>query len=476
MVYGCTVEVSENSFDSFTKLKIFIFLVSCIISIFFKNTWVAVITLGCFILVDQRFIIPAILIFPVIENILLVKEGITITKITVILLVATFLLDLAKKRKIVCDKKMISLFVFFFVVFYGFFNSIYFADNPFVLLNYTSIIFENIIIYIPRILFVILLYQFLVKKELSFLKQSFQISKWVISFFLIIILVYFSTVGSRKEVWWHLTRLTLESTDPNEFSCMLIALSVFPQYMLFKSKSKMDFICGLISLLATFYIVLQTLSKGGFLTLIFSFVLCLVLFFRKNKTRAIFVLFNFIIIILVLSYIGMFDFNPMWERFFGRYINNISQLTTHRLDYWKVALNASKDKLLLGYGGTSLNARWLTFEFYRQENVLHNLYIDILIAYGLVGIISFATIIYDIFKDFSYLTKNIYNSSNKSRNEDDIFLVTYISLAVMLFAGLALSWLWRELIWFYIGICLSIGTAWKNYDKSLSLRDNNSQK
>lgn len=105
MVYGCTVEVSENSFDSFTKLKIFIFLVSCIISIFFKNTWVAVITLGCFILVDQRFIIPAILIFPVIENILLVKEGITITKITVILLVATFLLDLAKKRKIVCERK-----------------------------------------------------------------------------------------------------------------------------------------------------------------------------------------------------------------------------------------------------------------------------------------------------------------------------------------------------------------------------------
>ena len=368
---------------------------------------------------------------------------------------------------------MISLFVFFFVVFYGFFNSIYFADNPFVLLNYTSIIFENIIIYIPRILFVILLYQFLVKKELSFLKQSFQISKWVISFFLIIILVYFSTVGSRKEVWWHLTRLTLESTDPNEFSCMLIALSVFPQYMLFKSKSKMDFICGLISLLATFYIVLQTLSKGGFLTLIFSLVLCFVLFLQKNKTKATIILINFIVIILIMVYIGIFDFNPIWERFFGRKINNISQLTTKRVDYWIVALNAFKDRPLLGYGGTSLNAKWLTFQFYGQAAVLHNLYLDILVAYGLVGMIGFAVIIYNMFRDFNYLKKNIYNNfSNKSRNENDIFLVTYISLAVVLFARLSLSWLWRELIWFYISICLSIGTVWRKYEKSLSLYSN----
>jgi len=44
-----------------------------------------------------------------------------------------------------------------------------------------------------------------------------------------------------------------------------------------------------------------------------------------------------------------------------------------------------------------------------------------------------------------------------SIRKDSILLIPYIYLSLMLFAGLALSWQWRELLWYLIGICLAIG-------------------
>ena len=45
-----------------------------------------------------------------------------------------------------------------------------------------------------------------------------------------------------------------------------------------------------------------------------------------------------------------------------------------------------------------------------------------------------------------------------SVRKDSILLIPFISLSLMLFAGLALSWQWRELLWYLIGICLSKGS------------------
>lgn len=48
-----------------------------------------------------------------------------------------------------------------------------------------------------------------------------------------------------------------------------------------------------------------------------------------------------------------------------------------------------------------------------------------------------------------------------SIRKDSILLIPYIYLSLMLFAGLALSWQWRELLWYLIALWLSSRSAVK---------------
>src|SRR5690606_20011846 len=217
------------------------------------------------------------------------------TKVVIIFTAIMLFFEMLKYGKIILDRKMRCVIIYLIIVFCGLLNSIYFSDNLFVLWNYKEVISENFIAFIPQILFVIFLYNFLVKMNFNFLKESFEISKWLISIFLIIVSMYFLTIGGVKSNWWNVaTRLTLQGTDPNEFSAMLIALSIFPQYMMFEGNNKTQIFIGMLSSITTFYAAFKTLSKGGFLTLIFAFVFCIIIFSRRNK-------FKVISIVLVLA-------------------------------------------------------------------------------------------------------------------------------------------------------------------------------
>src|SRR5699024_6802809 len=108
------------------------------------------------------------------------------------------------------------------------------------------------------------------------------------------------------------------------------------------------------------------------------------------------------------------------------HIKNTSNLTTGRSNYWKLAFDAFKEKPFFGYGGSSRTSRWLTSQFYGEQAVIHNLYLEILVNYGLVGLFGFGGIIYLAFKDYIYIKKQVFFNNNRDRDDNSIFIIPFI--------------------------------------------------
>lgn len=443
---------NERNISKTTKYKILFFLITYTIAILTKNTLILFLAIVLLTLNDRRFILPYLLTTPLVENILLVRTEVTITKLLVIYLVIYFVFYLLMSNQIIfMNYKSVSLILYFIVVIYGMINSIYIAKNPLVYGNLTSVFIETMYKYLPMIIFAFLIYQFFISQKQNFIFDSIYISIYSISFYLIIVVIYFVTIGHTSSNWWNVaTRLSFSGTDPNEFAGLISALAVFPLYLIFYSNKK-NFLLGLISFLLSSYAILQTLSKGGTLTLLVAFSIFLLIFFKDNSKK-IFIITIFILIsILILINIGVVNINPLLKRFTAQHIDTVSDLTTGRLDLWLIALKEISSKPILGFGGSGSTPLWITGKYIGSNNVLHNLYLEILLRYGIIGFFSFSFILFIIIKDFVNLRRYISTNPNFK-----ILLLPFISLAVLLFSGMGLTWLWREIIWFLIGINYSL--------------------
>ena len=446
---------NENTkFIDFIKALFFLFIV--IQALIFNN---AFITFGLFILLfflEKKYLLSIILVSPIIETILIVVEGVTITKLLVIFYTFYFLYVIVKENAVIIDKKSWILLVYLFIVIFGLFNAITFG--PFLSLvdwDYNAIINENFISYIPKILFSILLYSYIKIKGYNYLRDNLRYLAVLISIALIIIAVFFITISNESSNWWNVARrFTFKGADPNNFASILSSLSIFPLYLILKSRTKREIVVGIISVALIYFSIFLTLSKGGTLTLIFSIILTFFVLSKKNVKRSFFVLSLGIIIIAILVNFEIIDFSPLYERFFGEHIYDISSFTTRRSDWWLAGIKAIKQRPILGFGGSFYAGMWINYTAYGEMFVMHSLYIEILVQYGILGLIVFLWIIVRILKDF----KQLINKLNKGQLKDTIFLIPFISLLTCLFAGLSLSWQWRDLLWFFISICLGVGS------------------
>lgn len=375
----------------------------------------------------------------------------------VIFFIFYFLYVIVKENAVIIDKKSWILLVYLFIVIFGVFNAITFGQFlSLVDWDYNAIINENFISFIPKILFSILLYSYIKKKGYNYLRDNLRYLGVLISIALIIIAVYFFiTISNESSNWWNVARrFTFKGADPNVFASILSSLSIFPLYLILKSRTKGEIVVGIISVALIYFSIFLTLSKGGTLTLIFSIILTFFVLSKKNVKRSFFVLSLGIIIIAILVNFEIIDFSPLYERFFGEHIYDISSFTTERSDWWLAGIKAIKQRPILGFGGSSYASKWINYTAYGKKAVMHNLYIEILVQYGILGLIVFLWIIVRILKDF----KQLINKLNKGQLKDAIFLIPFISLLTILFSGLSLSFQWLELLWYFISICLCVGS------------------
>lgn len=461
------VKYDENS-QYYTKethnfiplMKMIAFEIIIIQGLWINNTFITLFAFILLFLFYKNSFLSIILVPPLFATVLLTIGDHSINIMLAAFFIFFFILYIIRNN-IIVDKRLTLLFAYLLITIVGLFNAIVFGNFlAFINWDYESILSENLLSHIPKIVFAMGMFLFIRNEGYQFLKKNLILATKLIPMSLIIISIYFITTGHETLNWWNLgLRMTFKGKDPNDFSTMLIALGAFPYYLVFKSISKLWTFVGIVSTILVIFSVLLTGSRGGILTLVFTTILTLILFSRRNFKRTTFVIFFLIFSTLALFYFNLVDFSFIYERFFGKYVTDISSLTAGRTDWWKAAFEAFKQKPLFGYGGSQQASQWINFNMYGNAKVMHNLFIEILIQYGVVGLIIFLLLVIRVLADLKNLLK-----LNKKYAADTAYLVMpFISLGAFLFAGLALSSQWEPLLWYLISLCLVIGSFVEEY-------------
>jgi len=453
-------------------IKMIAFEIIIIQGLWINNTFITFFALILLFFFYKNSFLSIILVPPLFATVLLTIGDHSINIMLGAFFIFFFILYIIRNN-IIPDKRFALLFAYLLITIVGLFNAISFGDFlAFINWDYESILSENLS-NIPKIVFGMGMLLFIRNEGYQFLKRNLILATKLIPISLIIVSIYFITTGHEASNWWNLGfRMTFKGNDPNDFSALLIALGAFSYYLVFKSISKLWTFVGIVSTILVVYSVLLTGSRGGMLTLVFTTILTLLLFSKRNFKRSILVIFFLIFFVLALFYSNLIDFNFIYERFFGKYITDISSLTAGRTDWWKAAFEAFKQKPLLGYGGSRSASLWINFNKYGEAKVMHNIYVEILIQYGIVGLTVFLSLIIRLLVDL----KNLLKLNKKQATDTTYLIIPFISLASILFAGLALSLQWQPLLWYLIPLCLVIGSFVEKYVHENSLQSFNQKR
>lgn len=424
------------------------------ISLLTRNGLIGFVLFSGLFLFDRRLLISVLVVTPLIETVLIAQTGLTATKLIAAFLSAWFSVELLVQNRFQIDKRLLPIFVFMIVSIAGLSNALITGDF------FISVYWEGALLGhflksdLPKLIFVVLLYLYIKSKGISFLLENLRVSTVSISSILLIIAIYFRSVGFETSTWWNVaTRLSFTGADPNEFAGIFVALGVFPLTLYLFARSRMLRGVALMGFLAVVYSVFLTLSRGGFLTLLFMLVVFLFAHYKHAKKRLRPFLFMVSALMIGLYASGLLDLGPLYERFFGVHVRDLSSVTAGRADWLRAGLNAALERPLFGYGGTQFASKWINYQAYGRRAVMHNLYMEILVQYGIAGILAFAAIIFASIRGFFVLRRKDFVN-----RESLLLYIPFISLAALLFSALALSWQWREIVWYFVSISLVTST------------------
>lgn len=448
---------TSRSFGWPDSIKISAFALILLLSLFTKNAIASLSLFSILIFLDRKYIIPLMLLTPLVETILLVKEGFTITRFVAIMFAGIFSLDLMIHKKIYYNKSIIALFMLYIIItIVGLLNSIAFGEYVVsVDWNDWAVVSAYLKAGLPKILISIMLYLYFSKIGLGDVLKILNVTVYTITISIILVSGYFIFYGNTGSLWYDLVRTTFQDADPNEYSCMIVGLSCFPMYLLLAGKNIIDYLLGFSSISISFYSVTLTLSRAGALTIVLLVIIS-ALYSIKIGRKAIrrFIAVTVVFCLAVLPFAGE-KLKPLYARFVG-YGTNIeaSTITAGRSDLWKSGLAATGEKMLLGNGGSTITSRWVNQKALGRSSVMHNLYLEILVQYGLVGLAIFMLLVIVNYRNMSLSAKKL-----AKWEQSGVLYLPSIALFLLLFAAFSLSWEWREIIWYFLGISLGIGTA-----------------
>ena len=192
-------------------------------------------------------------------------------------------------------------------------------------------------------------------------------------------------------------RLTIQilgdSADQNDINGYLMFAVSYCTYRLINNSGSKFFDFTILFL--SFLFVFATGSRGGLLSL--TSVIFVLLFIKvKNKKRDVIkVVFLLIGLLLIFQLILSFLPQEVAIRYSFTYIEENG--TTSRFDIWDALLtrffNDNAFSILFGKG-VSTSSFYNTFDFH----VAHNIFIEILIGTGFVGLIIYLVLIISLFK------------------------------------------------------------------------------
>ena len=136
-------------------------------------------------------------------------------------------------------------------------------------------------------------------------------------------------------------------------------------------------------------------KRGVLLAVVFSILIVYMIFQYKEKRHISSSMIKIIFLIIVITCVGYFiarNYFPDSLRIIERFTKQ-KDITTGRLEYYKILLESySNGHLITGNG--LFFSRYKLLSVFGEANDAHNIYIQVLVELGIVGIISFFSIIF----------------------------------------------------------------------------------
>lgn len=187
--------------------------------------------------------------------------------------------------------------------------------------------------------------------------------------------------------------------NTNKLGAYAFMLSFFPILYIVNYTKKFKVVKLILIIVLTLFIILFTGTRSILLS-IFFMILTLILWKTLSKNKTIYNLFFvFIIVFCILFTIVYPQLDTLIPNF--HYYNNIiieytgKSLFSGRNELWKIIINLVKAKPFLGYGSGTLIS-----DFLFTNLSAHNLYLQIGLQVGLIGISALIVCLFNIWKAF----------------------------------------------------------------------------
>jgi len=424
------------------KVKIFLFIIFFLLAMFIRNALFGSIVLIGMGIIAPVFILPELLLLPIVDYSMIAVNGVTINKVVISFYILYFLTYLIKNKYFKSINRIIYVVLFFLIVLIGIINVSFDSSVISYAGGMKEILITNFLINLPRLFLFFLMYYYYKAKGYRFTKNSIEIIKAIIPYIMLGILIY--TIVFQHVTYWRniVARQSFEGSDPNEFSILIVSLSPYVFLNIYGSKNILFKVINIIGLSAIFYIVVASGSRAGFITFIFALIL--VAYFNKwikISLRNIGFLIASLLSIIVIINSRFVNFNNLLLRFILE-DSGLSSTTGKRSDFWGNAIHLFPQRPIIGYGLSTYTSRYYNMLGTGIDAVMHNIFFQTLIQLGLLGVV---VLFLAIKKPFS--NKYIFKQKDKT------LLLPFLALLILLFGGMSLSWLWREVIWINLAIC-----------------------
>lgn len=243
------------------------------------------------------------------------------------------------------------------------------------------------------------------------------------------------------------------AAEPNESSIYFVISMLFFNYLSSIHDKTLIRLFAIAGGITTALAVFFTLSRTGILLLFAA--ICLQILFYQNKKQ---------VLLLIFIYLGAIAFFVLTTQNISIFIHSIlpsilqgTDTVGLRYTYWKAGWKMWLDHIIagVGIGMFPKELRYYAFNLPVRywSATAHNTYILILAETGIIGFIIYILILLLSLTNFLNKSSNVNDLMKSSKNT---WLCAFI---IILLSSLTLSLSYNKLIWFMIGISITVKSS-----------------
>ncbi|MEO7210679.1 MAG: O-antigen ligase family protein [Chitinophagaceae bacterium] len=441
-------------------LAIFFFLVSVAISTILGSGIPLLIVTIPLILFNRDYLIPLLLIIPIVEGALTTNSLATTTKdagvsqssmaesIAIALLTPIIIFDLIQKRKKRVPFKLTLLFIWLAVIVgIGYLVLLMHPQVPAI----QTPAWVRVVLKLIKVFFFWLLLKWCITYSKSRFLTSLNLLKTLAPFILLVVAVYIIVNPGVGRFDMSVFGMSHHGIMGGNLSTMIpFAFITFFD----KKKNLILKIISLLAIVGTLYVVMQIGSKNGFLCFFLIVIACayLTLWNRSTDLKVAMVVLG-----ILAGGIALYLLQDSATIQRALYQESQGDISTGRTDFWYSGVEAILHQPLLGFGGDE-TASIYAVTVYAPEvegHIMHNTILEFMVEYGLIGSIFYLLFIWAVFY------RGYQNFKYAMRTNQLILAVPTFAYYISQVAGLFTSRVWDSTLWYNSVLIFTISILWE---------------